>query len=426
MKISYEWLNELISIPCSPEELGEKLTAIGLETESVEKVGGACDKVVVGEILEIQKHPQADKLTVCRVNVGKEELQIVCGAKNMQQGDRVPVALIGAKLPNGLAIKKSKLRGIDSHGMMCSSSELQLSEESEGLLILPKETPLGKPIDKILPLQDTILEINVTPNRGDCLSHLGVARECSLLFDKPIHCPKIELKETKGSDSIKVKLESKGCQRYTARFLRDLTLKPSPLWMQIRLSRCGVRPINNIVDVTNYVMLEMGQPLHAFDSSQIKLLRIRDAAAGESILTLDGKKHDLKKGDLVIANAKEPIALAGVMGGKDSEVSDQTHEILLESAYFEPARVRQLRTKIGVSSESSTRFERGVDLSKVELASRRASALIQECAGGKVLKGVIDLGAKTVKPKKIKLHFSHIEKILGCPVPEKKVLSILW
>jgi len=428
MKISFEWLNEFVSIPCSPAELGDKLTHIGLETEGIETSGGEAKNVVVGEILEIQKHPQADRLTVCRVNNGKEELQIVCGAKNMKVGDKVPVALVGAKLPNGLDIKKSKLRGVESHGMMCSAKELHLPEEEDGLLILPQDFPIGKPFQELLPLQDTILEINVTPNRGDCLSHLGIAREVAALFKKKVRLPEIKFKEEKeaASQSVKIKIDSKDCPRYTARVIQDVTLKPSPLWMKLRLTRCGIRPINNIVDITNYVMLELGQPMHAFDMAQIKGdISIRQAKPNEAIVTLDEKKHSLGKDFLVIADSQKPIALAGVMGGKDSEVSEKTKDLLLESAFFSPARVRQMRRMTGVPSESSYRFERGVDIAKVELASQRAAQLFQNYGGGKILKGVVDIGSKSIKPKKISLRTSQISKLLGFSIPEKSIESIL-
>lgn len=429
MKISIEWLKDWIEFSGSPQELAEKLTLAGLEVEGVEEYRLDTSRIVVGQIKSIDKHPQADKLTVCRVNTGKEELQIVCGAKNMKKSDYVPVALIGAELPGGMIIKKSKLRGIDSYGMMCSSEELGIETQTDGLMILPQNLKAGTPVDQILSLNDTILEIGITPNRGDCLSHLGVAREVAALTGKKIKPPQITLKEEKesASNAVQIKIEAKDCSRYTGRVLKEVTVGPSPLWMQVRLARCGIRPINNIVDITNYVMLDCGQPMHAFDLSKIEGQKIivRQAKEGERIVSLDEKPHRLGNTDMVIADAKKPVALAGVMGGKESEVSGATTEVLLESAYFSPEAVRRLKNKIGLASESSYRFERGVDQSQVDWASMRAARLMQETAGAKVLKGGIDVVSKKHSPHKVLFHYGILKRILGESVKTQKVNAIL-
>ncbi len=429
MKISLDWLKEFVDIPWSAEEVAERLTMLGLETESIEKIQCTTDKVVVGQILKIEKHPQADKLTVCTVNVKSEELQIVCGAKNMKEGDLVPVAMIGAQLPNGLKIKKGKLRGIESFGMMCSTSELLISEESDGLWLLPDTFKVGDCVNNSFPIEDTLFEIGITPNRGDCLSHLGIAREIAAYLEKPLKLPSTDFKEEKESvdKKIKVKVEDTDCLRYTARVLEGVRLEVSPVKIQLRLNRCGIRPINNVVDITNYVLLELGQPLHAFDLTKIKSnqINIRSARAKEKLQTLDDKELTLDKESMVIADADKPIALAGVMGGKESEVNEKTTSLLLESAYFDPSRVRKMSRSKALISESSYRFERGVDIENVAFASKRAAKLLQDVAQAKILKGVVDVQPKKWTKKKIKLRFSRIPKILGCDIPEKKILSIL-
>lgn len=428
MKISLNWLNEFIEIPWSAEELAERLTLLGFEAESVEPILCTPDKVIVGKILEIKKHPQADKLTICQVDVRSEKLQIVCGAKNMKEGDLVPVALIGAQLPNGLSIKKGKLRGVESFGMMCSSQELLMAEESDGLLILTEEFSVGDSLTEKLPISDTLFEIGITPNRGDCLSHLGLAREVAALLEKPLKLPSTEIVEAKekSADFIKVAIEDSDCLRYTARVIQDVEIKPSPLKIQMRLTRCGIRPINNVVDITNYCLLELGQPLHAFDLDCLdgEQINIRKADKKEKLVTLDDKERSLDPSFLVIADKKKPVALAGVMGGKEAEVSHKTTSLLLESAYFSPVRVRQMSRKVSLSSESSYRFERGVDILNVELASKRAAKLLQDFAGGKILKGVVDQ-AEAITPKKIDLRLSRISRILGCEIAKSKVQTIL-
>ncbi len=429
MKISLNWLKEFIPIPWSVEELAKRLTLLGFETEAIESIPCTPKKVVVGKILSIEKHPQADKLTICNVDLGAEKLQIVCGAKNMKVGDFVPVARVGATLPNGLTIQQSKLRGVESFGMMCSAQELRLAEQSEGLLILSAPFSVGEDLTQALPLEDTLLEIGITPNRGDCLSHLGLAREVAALLEQPLKLPDINFSEEKikTADKVQVTIEDAECLRYTARVIEKVTLKPSPLKMQLRLSRCGIRPINNVVDITNYCLLELGQPLHAFDLSRLKgnQIKVRRAKKGETLLTLDDKERPLDETFLVIADQENPVALAGVMGGKGSEVNAQTTTLLLESASFLPARVRQMSRKTALSSESSYRFERGVDLLNVEIASKRAAKLLQELAGGKVLKGMLDVQTKKIEAKKIDLNLPKIQRLLGCEIPKEKIISIL-
>lgn len=431
MKLSLLWLKDYVDFDWSADELADKLTVAGIEVEGIEIRGTNFDHVVVAEILESNKHPNADKLSVCKVTTdGTTTRQIVCGAKNYAVGDRVPLALPGAVLPGGFAIKESKLRGELSQGMMCSAKELGLAEDAEGLLILPKDTPMGTPISEVFPT-DTIFEIEVTPNRPDLLSHFGVARELLALGARNLRSPEINVVESAEPVGNHLKIENSvqiDCPLYIGRVAHGAKVGPSPEWMRRRLEAIGVRPINNIVDITNFVLHELGQPLHAFDAAKLKggVVKIRHARPGEKIKALDGKDYELDENTLVIADQESPTAIAGVMGGELTGVDSSTTQIVLESALFAPAKIRRTSRHLGLGSDSSYRFERGVDSEGVDLASRRAAALLAQIAGATVLNGRIELRSETLVPaRSIPLRLSRVRKLLGVDVAPEKVEGIL-
>ncbi|MBL8950031.1 MAG: phenylalanine--tRNA ligase subunit beta [Myxococcaceae bacterium] len=420
MKVSVEWLSDYVALP-SVDELAKKLTFAGLEIEAIERPPAG---VLAGKILESVKHPQADKLSVTKVDFGRGPTQIVCGAKNYQVGDIVPVATVGTKLPNGTEIKEAELRGVKSSGMLCSARELGLSQDHEGLMILPPETKIGSTIDRVT------FEVNVTPNRGDALSHVGIAREIAALTGKALKSPAKPVVEGGGDAAAKisVKIEDPSrCLRYAARVIEGVKVKPSPRWLQERLEACGVRAINNLVDVTNYVMLEHGQPLHAFDLDKLTGAQIvvRLPKAGEKLKTLDGKERTLEPEDLLICDREKPLALAGVMGGATSEVTDATTRVLLECASFAPAAVRRTSKRHALHTESSHRFERGTDIVAVPQVADRAAQLIAELGGGTVLKGLVDVYPKPVQPRRVKLEEKRLAALLGVEVPAEEAQHIL-
>jgi len=434
MKISLEWLKEYVELPTDPGELVDVLPMLGLEVEESEGEDVlTLDHVVVGEVLDKQPHPEADRLSVCQVNVGTQEpANIVCGASNFKVGDRVPVALPGAKLPGGFKIKKSKLRGVPSEGMMCSAKELTLGEDDQGLMILNGSPSIGMPITEAVS-SDRVLELEITANRGDCLSHIGVAREISARYQKPLHLPSIQTtgEATEKADEncllSHVSLEDEGCPFYTLWTIRGVNIGPSPDWMQKRLQAVGLRPINNVVDVTNYVLLETGQPLHAFDASKIKgeSIIVRRAKEDELITTLDEVERKLKSDMLVIADAEHPLVVAGVMGSVDAEVDPSTTNLVLESAWFQPGSVRSTARRLGLHSDSSQRFSRNVDPAGVEFAARRAIDLILETAGGQASPTYVSLGASPRSKRTIAIHHPFVEKICGFSVPGNE-LSKAW
>ncbi|MEI7905330.1 MAG: phenylalanine--tRNA ligase subunit beta, partial [Candidatus Firestonebacteria bacterium] len=361
MKVTYNWLKDYIKLPLSPEQLGEKFSSLGIAVETVTPVGFDISGVVVGQIEKIEKHPNADKLVYCSVNTGSGTKNIVCGATNMKERDKVPVALDGAFLPGDFKISDRKVREILSEGMMCSGKELGILEDAGGLLILPEDAPLGKDIVEYLQLKDWVYELEILPNRPDYLGTIGVARMLSAALKLPLTLPKIDLleapKETAASAVMVTIKDATLCPRYTARVIKGVRPGEAPLWMKIRLARSGIRPISNIVDITNYVLLEAGHPLHAFD---LKLLSggeiiVRRAAVGEELTTLDGVKRKMAAENLVIADADRAVALAGIMGGKTAEITSVTTDILLESAYFDPVNIRKTSKALNISTEASFR-----------------------------------------------------------------------
>jgi phenylalanyl-tRNA synthetase beta chain len=423
MRISLNWLRDYIDLDVTVEQLVHDLTMLGLEIESVDRPGAEIQNVLIGQILSIEPHPEADKIVVCKTDVGGEApLQICCGAKNMKVGDKVPTAVEGSSLPGGFKIGRRKMRGIESQGMMCSARELGLGEEHDGLLILSPDTPVGGDAKALLGLDDVILEIEVTPNRGDWASMLGVARELSARYQTTTRISTIEIREntTQTTTITSVAVDAPDlCPRYLGRVLTGVQVGPSPAWLTQRLIAAGMRPINNVVDITNYVLLETGQPLHAFDLDRLAENRIvvRRASGGERIRTLDDQDRALQPDMLVIADAKQPQCVAGVMGGADSEVTAATTRIFLESAYFQPASVRKTSRSLGLVSESSQRFQRGADPEMAVFALNRAAGLLQQLAGAEVTQGVLDQYPQPLPQRQVTLRFARTEQLLGTPIP---------
>ncbi|HSM92432.1 MAG TPA: phenylalanine--tRNA ligase subunit beta [Anaeromyxobacteraceae bacterium] len=430
MRISLKWLSEYVDLP-APEELARQLTAVGLEVEGIERTGQGLEGVVAARILSSEKHGNAEKLSVTKVDAGTgEPLQIVCGAKNYAVGDVVPLATVGTTLPGGTKIEKAKLRGVESFGMLCSARELGLATDASGLLILPREVKPGTPIAEALQLADVFLEINVTPNRPDALSHVGIAREVAAILGKPVRLPAPRLGEAgpRAEELVKVRIEApEKCPRYAARVVEGVTIGPSPLWLQRRLEGCGVRSISNVVDATNFVLLELGHPLHAFDLDEVEgqQIVVRTARPGERITTLDGKERALEGEDLLIADVKQGSALAGVMGGGVSEISQGTTRVLLESAYFQPGTIRRTSRRQGLKSEASYRFERGADPGMVIPALDRCAALIAELSGGTVRPGIVDVHPRPPKPAEVRLRWRRPAEVLGMEIPRADVERIL-
>src|ERR687891_177994 len=431
MKISLNWLMEYVPVSLAPEALAERLTMAGLEVEGIAHLAERLENVRVARVVESSPHPNAEKLSVAKVDAGEGRvLQIVCGAKNYQVGDKVPLASPGARLPNGMEIRETAIRGVESFGMLCSAKELGLSDDASGLLILDPQLREGTPLAQALGLDDIVLEVNVTANRPDALSHFGMAREVGALTSQLVRQPDPKLTEgrTPASDSARVRIEDPDrCPRYAARVIENVKVGPSPRRMANRLESCGIRSINNLVDVTNYVLLEYGHPLHAFDLDKVAggEIVVRVAKPGEKLVTLDGKERALDPDDLVIADRDRAQALAGVMGGGESEVSDRTGRVLLESACFQPASIRRTAKRHGLHSEASHRFERGADIEAVPKALDRAAALIAELGGGTVLAGQIDVYPAKVEPRVVPLRPFAPSKLLGSPVAADEADRIL-
>jgi phenylalanyl-tRNA synthetase beta chain len=430
MRISYKWLSEYVDLPPA-EELAERLTAVGLEVEAIERMGARLSGIVAARVLASEKHPDAEKLSVTRVDAGcGEPLQIVCGAKNYQVGDLVPLATVGTTMPGGARIEKAKLRGVESSGMLCSARELGLDPDASGLYILPRDVAPGTPIAKALDLDDVLLEVNVTPNRPDALSHLGIAREVAAAFGRKAKLPQSKLCEGGGSaaDAVRVRIDAPDkCHRYAARVVEGVKIGPSPGWLSRRLEACGVRSISNVVDVTNLVLLELGHPLHAFDLDKVAghEIVVRTARQGERITTLDGKEHELDPDDLLIADRDRGSALAGVMGGGDSEIAADTTRVLIESAWFAPQGIRRTSRRHGLTTEASYRFERGADEGMVIAALDRCAAIMAELAGGTVRSGIVDANPRPVQPTSVRLRWSRPAELLGVDVSREESRRIL-
>ena len=431
MNVTLNWLKNYIDFDLSPSELADRLTMLGVEVESVKQLGAELEGVVVGSVRSIKPHPNADKLVLCQVDIGEtEELQIVCGAPNVREGMLTPVATIGATLPIGLTIKRAKLRGETSQGMLCSEKELGLSEDAASLMELSPDTPLGTSLSEALGLDDVVFELEITPNRPDCLSLIGVAREIRAETGNALKLPHVDLKEdeTDIQKTTSVTIEAPDlCPRYAARVIRGVKVGQSPAWLQQRLESVGVGVINNIVDITNFVLMEYGQPLHAFDYHKLAENRIvvRRAAGDENLTTLDEIDRELTSDMLVIADAEKPVALAGVMGGYDSEITETTADVLLESAYFNPSSIRATAKTLGISTEASYRFERGADPGAVLAALDRATQLIAELAGGSICKGVVDVYPGQQPLTEIQLRPERVNFILGTTLDTSEMVQIL-
>ncbi len=438
MLVSYNWLKEYVDLDgIQPDELADRITKSGIEVEGIESLSQGISGVVVGHVEKCEQHPNADKLNVCQVKIGEgEPVQIICGAPNVGTGQKVPVATVGAVLPGNFKIKKAKLRGEISNGMICSLEELGVDvkmvpkEFADGIYVMQEDAEVGKNALSYLNLDDHILELGLTPNRADCLNMIGVAYETAAVFERKLTLPKPSLNESdeSASDYISVKVDDFGDNPYYgAKVIRNIKVGPSPEWMQSRLISAGIRPINNVVDITNYVLLEYGQPLHAFDYDQFgsKEVLIRRAEAGEKVMTLDEEMRKLEPHHLVITNGTKPVAVAGVMGGADSEVSDETTTILLEAAYFKPSIVRQASKDLGLRSESSTRFEKGIDRNRVYESANRAAELMAEIAGGEVLEGIVEAGPRFVDPEKVIVRGERANKVLGTNIETKEIHEIL-
>lgn len=431
MKVPLGWLSEWIPLP-DLDTLQERLTLGGLEIEEVIRSGPDLSEIRVGQVQARRPHPDADRLSVCTVDLGEEEpLEIVCGASNVDVGQKVAVATHGVVLPGGLKIKRTKIRGVRSHGMICSTQELGMGEDREGILVLDPEAPIGKPLTSVLPAGETVLDFEITPNRGDWVSMLGMAREVRAHFGGTLTMPPCDVAESTrdASGEIEIAIEDReGCYRYVGRVLRGLTVGPSPEWLQRRLLDAGFRSVNNVVDVTNLVLLEFGQPLHAFDLDQLRgaKVTVRSAREGEKLLTLDGEDRELRTEDLVIADADGAIALAGVMGGGGSEVRASTTSILLESAHFHPSRVRRTAKRLGLRSDASYRFERGVDPDGQGRAADRAARLICELAGGEILRGCVEAtGEPAPRPEEIPLAPERVNRLLGTGLSGDELVALL-
>jgi len=431
MKVSLKWLRDYVDVDLTPSALADCLTMAGLEVDAVEAAGPGFDRVVVARILTVRPHPQSEKLFCCEVTTGEETLPIVCGAPNTRAGDTVALAKVGATIPGGFTIKSSRLRGEPSEGMLCSEEELGIGDDNTGIMVLPPYLPLGMDLKEALGLQDTVLDIGITPNRADCLSIIGIAREVAAITGKTFRYPEIVIRENAedigGITSVTI-MDPDLCPRYTARIVKNVTIGPSPAWMRERLEAVGLRAINNIVDITNFVMMELGQPLHAFDYRFLEEGRIvvRRSREGENFVSLDGKDRILRADTLMICDGVKPVAIAGIMGGLNSEVKDDTTTILLESAYFHPPSIRKSSRWLGMGTDAAFRFERGIDPEGVIRALDRAAQLMAELGGGEICRGRIDAYPRPLAVvKDIPLRLGRVNAFLGTDIPEREMVGIL-
>ena len=431
MLVSYNWLKQYTNIEDNATDLAEKITRGGIEVEGVEYLADNISNVVVGYVETKEKHPDAEKLNVCTVNVGEEDkLQIVCGAPNVDAGQYVIVAKVGATLP-GIKIKKAKLRGVESQGMICSLKELGLNQSvvpknyQDGIYIFESEQKLGADAVEVLGLNDYILDLSITPNRADALSMRGLAYELGALYNQKVTFPDSEVEENYSDTELKVVVESNSCKNYLGQVVKNIEVKDSPLWLQTRLMNSGIRPINNIVDITNFVLLEFGQPMHAFDKDLVgNSIVVRNAKEGEVLETLDGEERKLQESDLVITDGTKPIALGGVMGGKNTEVSNNTKNIILESAYFNPVSIRRTSAAHGLRSDSSARFEKGIDPNMQKAALQRAVELILELCPNATVEASVGVVNKE-EEKEVVISTSYINNYLGITLSTEEITSIL-
>ncbi|GAB3064915.1 phenylalanine--tRNA ligase subunit beta [Virgibacillus ainsalahensis] len=438
MFVSLNWLRNYVDLGnITPEDLAEKITKSGIEVDGIEYIAEESTGVVIGYVESCEKHPNADKLNLCQVDIGDEEkLQIICGAPNIAQGQKVAVAKPGAVLPGNFKIKKVKLRGVESNGMICSLQELGVDEKyvpkdtADGIFVFPENVVTGESVEVLLNLNDAVLEFDLTPNRADALSMLGVAYEVAAVLDQEIKLPVIEVENSKedAHHAVTVEVENPELNPYYGAFvIKDVEIKPSPLWMSNYLMAAGIRPINNVVDITNYVLLEYGQPLHAFDYDKLGTgkITVRTAKQGEKLVTLDDQERVLSEENLVITDGSNPIALAGVMGGASTEVTNETTSVLLEAAYFNPSSVRKTVKETGLRSESSTRFEKGIDPNRVKEAGQRACQLLQQYAGGTVLANAVEVDELDRSDRKVAMNADEINKRLGTEIGIQEIVQIL-
>ncbi len=450
MKLSLNWLSDYVRHGLPAEAVADLLTMSGLEVEGAERLGPTFDGVVVGGVLEARPHPEADRLTLCRVDLGTahatgEPVQIVCGAPNVAAGQKVAVATVGTTLDlpsrsdpavrEPVTLRRAKIRGEVSNGMICAEDELGLGDSHAGILVLDADAPIGQPFADYLAAHgqmtgDVVLDVNITPNRPDATSHAGVARDVAALTGEALRLPEVTLPETSGAAAGAFSVEiqdAEGCPRYVGLLVRNVTVGPSPEWLRARLEAVGVRPINNVVDVTNYALHELGQPLHAFDLDRLegKKIVVRRSRPGEALTTLDDKERALPEGTLLICDAEKPVAVAGVMGGANSEVTSATTSVLIESAYFDPVSVRRAARALGLATDASYRFERGVDPTGQPRAAARAAALMAEVAGGTVVPGMVDMNPCPYEPRTVTLRPSRLRRVLGADVPEEDAVRLL-
>ncbi|HUH65124.1 MAG TPA: phenylalanine--tRNA ligase subunit beta [Syntrophales bacterium] len=431
MLVSLNWLKEFVDIGMPASELADHLTMAGLEVEAVSEVAPPFTNVVVAKILSLKPHPETDKYYFCDVAAGEETYPIVCGARNIRMGDIVPLAKIGATLPGGYTIRSTKIRSVASHGMLCSEQELGIGDDASGIMILGNDLNIGQDLGEALNLRDTVLDVGITPNRSDCLSMIGIAREIAAIAGAALRYPDVSVSENdtdiKSITSVAI-LDPDLCPRYSARIIKDVAIKPSPLWMRRRLEAVGLRAINNIVDVTNYVMMELGQPLHAFDYRFLEEGRIvvRRSRGGETFTSLDEKERLLETDTLMICDGKKPVAIGGIMGGLNSEVKEDTGTILLESAYFTPSSIRKSAKALGMSTDAAFRFSRGIDPEGVIKALNRAARIMAEVSGGNVCKGYIDeYPKKVVSSENMGLRTARVNHVLGINISSPEIVKIL-
>ncbi len=430
MRVSLNWLKDYVDIDMSAQDLAERLTMSGLEVEALEPLGQALEEILVAKILSIRRHPDSERLFICHMDTGDGEVPVVCSAPNLETGAMVPLALPGTQLPGGMIVEESEIRGERSAGMLLAEDEMGLTDDHTGIMILPSALSPGTRVPEVVPLEDWALDISITPNRVDCACVMGVAREIAAITGQQLKAPKIEIEEGAKliEDLTRVTIDDPvGCPRYAAGMICDVELRPSPFWLRYRLHTSGVRGINNVVDVTNYVMLEMGQPLHAFDYDRLKQNRIvvKRAEDGERFSTLDGQSHTLNREILMICDGERSVAVAGIMGGLNSEIFAGSKNVLVESAYFDPITIRRGSKKLGLSTEASYRFERGIDIDGVITALRRTLMFIHQLGGGHVVKGLVDNYPRPFSPPVIDLRIDKTNDFLGTSLSQKTVAGYL-